>query len=492
MTRLLEVRGICKTFPGVRALSGIDFSLDAGRVHALVGKNGAGKSTLIKILSGVERPDEGTILLGSLETRFDNPSSAMAAGIAVVHQELSLVPQLSVAENLFLGRWPCRFARVDWSALRRRAKTLLAPLDETIDPTAAVGTLGVAQQQLVEIGKALSQGARILILDEPTSALSEADAGRLLRVVRELACGGVGIVYISHRLKEVQAVADDVTVLRDGRIVGRDEMRMFDRARLVALMVGKEPEQAPAIVRADHRKVMLSVCGLCQGDLLKDVSFQLHEGEILGIAGLVGAGRTELVRTIFGADPMDEGTIHVDGRAIRRPTIRKMLGLRVALLPEDRRRQSLLLTRSVRENLVLSVLWRLCRGILLSRRKESMLVDQLIRDLQVVAASSEVTVETLSGGNQQKVVLGKWLASRPRILLLDEPTRGVDVDAKAQILRILRELAGKGLSIVFISSELEEVLMLSHRVLVMARGRIVADRPVEEVDLSGIMLSAVA
>jgi ABC-type sugar transport system ATPase subunit len=480
-----------KSFPGVRALDGVDLSLAAGSVHALIGKNGAGKSTLIKIVSGVYSPDAGTITMDGDRRRFSSPGSAIDAGIVVVHQELSLVPGMSVAENIFLGRWPIKGGRLDWSRMRTDAETLLAPLDPTINVDLVASELGIAQQQIVEIAKALSRSPRVLILDEPTSALSETDADRLMKIVRDLARRGVGIVYISHRLGEVEAVADHLTVLRDGRTVAVGSMKNIDRKGMVALMLGEELAHTPPAAPSVQKEVALSVRGLRRDGVLKDISFDLHKGEILGIAGLVGAGRSELVRAIFGADPIDGGVIEVAGKAVRKPTPRRMRQLGVAFLPEDRRRQSLVLNRSLRENLVLAVLNRLRRALFLNKAAERSLVEKMIADLHIAAASSEVAVRTLSGGNQQKIVMGKWLAIEPRVLILDEPSRGIDVQAKAQIFRILEDLAASGMAIIFISSELEEVLLISHRVLTLARGRIVSDKPARDTDMGEIMLSVV-
>jgi ABC-type sugar transport system ATPase subunit len=490
MTALLEMRGITRSFPGVRALDMVNLRVEASSVHALIGKNGAGKSTLIKILSGVIRPDAGDILMDGGSRHFGSPAAAMSAGVAVVHQELSLVQGLSVAENLFLGRWLRRGGRVDWAAMRAASRAVFTRLDPSIDPDIEVGLLGIAQQQLVEIAKAILREPRVLVLDEPTSALSEADAERLLAIVRDLAEGGVGVVYISHRLAEIEAIADQVTVLRDGRTVGSSPMAALDRPTIVHMMLGEELGSAHETLPAVESEIALQVAHLQRGNALRDVSFTLRRGEILGIAGLVGAGRSELVRAIFGADRLDSGSVVVEGREISRPSPRRMRNLGVAFLPEDRKRQALFLDLSVRENLVLAVLKHLRERLFISRDKERSLVARLIADLQIAAASSDVAVRTLSGGNQQKIVMGKWLAIEPKVLLLDEPTRGIDVQAKAQIFRILGELAKNGLAVIFISSEIEEVLLVSHRVLTMARGRIIADEPTHEADLSRIMLSA--
>jgi ABC-type sugar transport system ATPase subunit len=490
MPHLLEMEGISKAYPGVQALSGVDFALERGEIHALCGKNGAGKSTLIRVLGGVVVPDGGRILLDGEPVALASPAGAMARGIAVVHQELSLVPGLAVAENLFLGRPQAWLVRR--GPMLAAARAVLSRLDSAIDPAAPVASLSIAQAQTVEIAKALAREPRILVLDEPTSALAEEDAERLLAILRRLAGEGVGIVYISHRLAEVERVADRVTVLRDGRTVASLETGAVDRRRVVELMLGEElshdAEFSPRV--PSRERVILRVRGLARRGVVEDVSFDLYEGEILGIAGLVGAGRTELVRLIFGVNRPDAGRIELAGRHVARPTPRAMRRMGVGFLPEDRKRQGLVLGLPVRENLSLAALGRISRLGLVQERRERTLVESLVRDLQVACASPEVPAGTLSGGNQQKIVIGKWLARDPRVLILDEPTRGIDVQAKAQIFRILERLAEAGVAVLFISSELEEVMVVSHRILTMAGGRIVRESVRREASLAEILLSA--
>ncbi|MDH3658405.1 MAG: sugar ABC transporter ATP-binding protein [Alphaproteobacteria bacterium] len=492
MSRLLKMSSISKGFPGVQALSGVDFTLDRGEVHALVGKNGAGKSTLIKILGGVFPPDGGDMKIEGKAVDLSSPHAAMEKGVAIVHQELSLVPQLTVAENIFLGRlgqgsgWWLR-----WTDLAAKAQTVLKRLDSAIDPKATVRDLSVAQQQLVEIAKALARDPHILVLDEPTSALADQDAERLLHILRRLASDGVGIVYISHRLAEVEQVADRVTVLRDGNTVSSVAMAEVDRRRIVELMLGEELSHGDDLHPPKNRgDVVLSVQGLSRSGVVEDVSFDLHKGEILGIAGLVGAGRTELVRLIFGCDQADAGEISIGGQRIERLSPRRMCGLGVGYLPEDRKSQGLVLDLSIRENMVMTVLHRMSDFGFMNRRRERDVVDQLIADLQVACSDTEMPARTLSGGNQQKIVIGKWLATKPALLILDEPTRGIDVQAKAQIFRILEGLAETGVAIIFISSEIEEVMMVSHRILTMANGRIVGETEGANADLADILLCA--
>jgi ABC-type sugar transport system ATPase subunit len=483
---LLRMRAISKTFPGVKALSGVDLDVTASRVHALIGKNGAGKSTLIKILGGVHRPDSGEIEITGEPVHFSSPSDAQAKGVAIVHQELSLVPGLTVAENILLGRWN---GWVDWSEMNRRARESLAELDADIPAEAVVSQLSIAQRQIVEIAKALAQKPRILVLDEPTSALSEPDAERLLTLIRRLAAQQIGIVYISHRLGEVEAIADEITVLRDGRTVASGPASEFDRVAIVSHMLG-----AGADLKRDPRpagsEIAMRVENLDYDGAAEPVSFTLHRGEILGIAGLMGAGRTELLRALFGADPVRGGHIVLNGETIRKPNPRRMRAAGMAFLPEDRKGQALVLGLSVADNMALTMLGKLRRGLFIDPARHRDMVDAQFRDLHIAAANPDVPVGTLSGGNQQKVVLGKWLATSPRVLLLDEPTRGVDVGAKAQIFKILEQLAAEGLAIILVSSEIEEVLTMSHRILTMARGRIVSDRPAHQSDMADIMLSA--
>jgi ribose transport system ATP-binding protein len=489
---LLAMEGITKTFPGVRALEHVELRVESGEIHALIGKNGAGKSTLIKILGGVYQPDEGRILIAGQEVGLPSPQASIAQGIAIVHQELSLVPTLSVAENIFLGRWRVDGGcwNIQWNNLRREAIKILRKLTSEIDPRARVGNLSVAQQQHVEIAKALSRGPRILVMDEPTSSLSSQDGDRLLKIVKALANSGVTIIFISHRLAEVEQVADKITVLRDGRTVGTSERGKMDRAGIVRLMLGRELTQTDVRPPEARDRVVLSVRHLCRRGVLNDVSFELHEGEILGLAGLVGAGRTELVRAIFGRDRIDSGEIHIAGINVRKPSPSRMRRLGIGLTPEDRKSQGLVLGSTVRENIVLTVLSRLTRLGLLKSRAEAMLVDRLIKDLQIITSGRNAVVRTLSGGNQQKVVIAKWLARKPRVLILDEPTRGIDVDAKAQILTILGRLATEGVGIIFVSSELEEVVAVSHRILTMSRGRIVGEMESHKASMQEIILSA--
>jgi len=477
MQAVLELQDISKSFPGVQALKGVGFDIGAGEVHALLGENGAGKSTLIKIMSGVHRPDAGSIRIDGREVSFASPLEAQRAGIATIYQELLLFPELTVAENIFLGHAPrTRFGAIDWGAMRRQAEQLLASLDiHDLDVGKIVGTLSVGNRQRVEIAKALSQNARILIMDEPTAALSEHDAGRLFDIVRLLRQRDVGIVYISHRLEEVFRLADRVTVFRDGEHVATKMVADTDRDDLIQMMVGRRIEQLFPKLTVPIGEPVLELKDITRRPATNGVSFTLRAGEILGLAGLVGAGRSELAQVIFGVTPADRGEIRIAGRpvAIRSPSAAKRHG--IGYVPEDRGIQGLVRAMRLRENVSLAVLGKIARGPFIDRGAEARLAEDAIRRFGIRASGIAQIVNKLSGGNQQKVVLGKWLASEPRILILDEPTRGIDVSAKAEIHRLMSELAGRGLAILMISSELTEVMGMSDRILVMREGRIVAE-----------------
>jgi D-xylose transport system ATP-binding protein len=480
---LLELRAITKDFPGVRALDGVSFDLEAGEVHALCGENGAGKSTLIKVLSGFYPAGTygGDILLDGRPVAFRSIHEAEQHGIALIAQELALVPELSVAENIALGKEPVRSGLIRWDQVRTNARRALELVGLDVDVDRPVRQLGIGQQQMVEIAKALIKSARVLVLDEPTAALTESDAVRLLRFLAELRTRGISSIYISHRLEEVFRIADRVTVLRDGRTVGTAPTRELTPDRVISLMVGREvttlyprPERATG-------EVALAVSGWSVEDplnpgrhVLKDVAFELREGEVLGIAGLMGAGRTALVSSLFGAGRSRvSGSLRVRGREGTAPfrSPQQAIAAGMALVSEDRKRYGLVLEASVGENITLATLRRFVRGLLLDNREREKQADVQARALRIKTASLRTIVNHLSGGNQQKVVLGKWLLARPRILFLDEPTRGIDVGAKAEIYQLVRDLAASGLAVVMVSSELPEVLGMSHRVLVLNQGR---------------------
>jgi rhamnose transport system ATP-binding protein len=474
---LLEVRDIEKTFPGVRALSGVSFEVRAGEVHALLGENGAGKSTLIKIISGVYEPDGGSILIGGRETRFTSPEDAKRAGVATIYQELLLFPELTVAENIFLGHAPrAGMGRIDWRAMRARAEALLASLEiDDLEANQVVGALSVGNRQRVEILRALSHDARILIMDEPTAALTESDVTRLFDIVRRLRARGVGIVYISHRLDEIFAIGDRVTVLRDGAYVGARNVADTNASELVQMMVGRRIDNLFPKTTVPIGAPVLEARDIVRHPMTKSVSLTVRAGEIVGLAGLVGSGRSELAQTLFGITPAESGEIRLMGEGV---TIRSAEGARskgIAYVPEDRGVQGLVRPMSVLHNFSLAALGALSRAGFIDRGAERRMAEEGVQRFRVKTSSVEEIAGRLSGGNQQKIVLGKWLANNPKLLILDEPTRGIDVGAKAEIHRLMSELAGAGVAILMISSELPEVLGMSDRVLVMREGRFVAE-----------------
>jgi rhamnose transport system ATP-binding protein len=474
---LLEVRDIEKSFPGVRALSGVSFDVKGGEVHALVGENGAGKSTLIKIISGVYEPDGGSILIDGRETWLASPDDARRARVATIYQELLLFPELTVAENIFLGHAPrAGFRRIDWAAMRAKAESLLASLE--IDDLAAdqiVGSLTVGHRQRVEILRAVSYDARILIMDEPTASLTEIDVKRLFDMVRRLKARGVGVVYISHRLNEIFEIADRVTVLRDGAYVGARRVAETTSAELVQMMVGRRIENLFPKTAASIGAAVLEARDIMRRPMTKGVSLTVRAGEIVGLAGLVGSGRSEFAQTIFGVTPPESGEIRLMGEMVRIDSPERARAKGIAYVPEDRGVQGLVRPMSVLHNLSLAGLGALSRFGFIDRGAERRLAEEGVVRFSVKTSSVDEVAGRLSGGNQQKIVLGKWLANNPKLLILDEPTRGIDVGAKAEIHRLMSELAGAGVAILMISSELPEVLGMSDRVLVMREGRLVAE-----------------
>jgi rhamnose transport system ATP-binding protein len=473
----LEVRDIEKAFPGVRALSGVSFEVRAGEVHALLGENGAGKSTLIKIISGVYEPDGGSILVDGKNVHFTTPDDARRAGVATIYQELLLFPELTVAENIFLGHAPrAGMGRIDWRAMRARAEALLASLE--IDDLAAnqvVGALSVGNRQRVEILRALSHDARILIMDEPTAALTESDVTRLFDIVRRLRARGVGIVYISHRLDEIFAIGDRVTVLRDGAYVGSRNVADTNASELVQMMVGRRIDNLFPKTIVPIGAPVLEARAIVRNPMTKSVSLTVRAGEIVGLAGLVGSGRSELAQTLFGITPAESGEIRLMGEAVTIDSAESARSKGIAYVPEDRGVQGLVRRMSVLQNFSLAALGSLSRAGFIDRGAERRMAEEGVQRFRVKTSSVDEVAGRLSGGNQQKIVLGKWLANNPKLLILDEPTRGIDVGAKAEIHRLMSELAGAGVAILMISSELPEVLGMSDRVLVMREGRLVAE-----------------
>lgn len=476
MSELLRLKGIRKTFGGVRALRGVDFDLVQGEIHALVGENGAGKSTLIKIISGAYRPDEGTIFLQGNPVNLESPRVAQDLGIVAVHQEPTLYPDLSVLENLFVGRFLRRGYWLDWPAMHREAERALTQLGATLPLRAPLQQLSRAQIQLVQIARALLVEARILILDEATAALSLEEVDRLYRILEDLRSRGVGIIYITHRLEEVFRIADRVTVLRDGEVVGRARVNEVNQEWLVRHMVGREVGAMYPRNPRPPGKPLLRVQNLTRQGVFEGISFEVREGEIVALAGLVGSGRSEVARAIFGLDPYDTGEVWIQGRRIP-PRPWEALRAGLMLLPEDRTRQGGILGLPVRWNLTFSILDQLKKGWALDKQAEESFVAEAIQNLSVRPPNPDLPLLALSGGNQQKVVLGRCLLVKPRVLILDEPTQGVDVGAKAEIHRTIDALVAQGLGVLLISSDLPEVLGMADRILVMHRGRLVAELP---------------
>ncbi|MFN3682817.1 MAG: sugar ABC transporter ATP-binding protein [Fimbriimonadaceae bacterium] len=487
---LLRMRGIRKEFPGVLALDGVDFTLRAGEIHALMGENGAGKSTLIKVLTGVHAPDSGTIELDGRPIRPRSAHDAVALGISTVYQEVNLVPYLSVAENFVLGREPRRLGRIDWREANRRAAEALARLEVRVDPASSLGSHSLAVQQMVAIARALDQNARILVLDEPTSSLDAREVERLFEVMRRLRAEGLGILFVSHFLDQVFAVSDRFTVLRNGRLVGELPARGTTRLQLVSLMLGREVDEETLAKRpepAAPAPPMVEARALGRRGSVEGLGFSVAPGETVGLAGLLGSGRTESARLLFGADRADRGELRLDGRRVRVRSPRHALRLRFGFCPEDRKSSGIVPNLSVRENIVLALQAR--RGWLrrLSLRRQREIADRFIRALGIATPDAEKPVGTLSGGNQQKVILARWLASEPRFLILDEPTRGIDVGSKAEIERLMADLRKEGLAILFVSSELEEVVRNCHRVCVLRDRRQVGLLEGDRVDAGAIL-----
>lgn len=473
---LLQMKGISKAFPGVQALEDVDLDLYRGEVHVLVGENGAGKSTLTKILAGAYEKDAGQIIIdGEVQSRWD-PAVSRAKGVAMVYQDFNLVPFRSVMENIFLGREKKRWGIfLDKAAMRREASQQTEAIGVPVNPRAAIMTLGVAQQQMVEIAKALSLDARILVLDEPTSALTVREIEQLFDAIRRLKARGVGIVYISHRLEEVPIIGDRLTVLRDGRLVGTKQVSDTNTGEIVTMMVGREiKEMFPRHYR-EPGEVAIRVQGLCTRDKLKDVSLEVRCGEIVGLAGLVGAGRTETARVIFGLDSRSAGTIDIMGKPQRHVDPPGAVKAGIGMCPENRRQDGLFGILPLKANLVMSSLWKLFRRGILVPRKEQQSAKEYVEKLGIQPPDLNRQVQYLSGGNQQKVVIGKWLMADPRILVFDEPTRGIDVGAKAEVHALMDELAYQGNAILMISSELPEIMGMSDRIYVMHEGRVTGE-----------------
>lgn len=489
---VLRAQGITKRFGGINALTDVHFELLPGEVHALLGENGAGKSTLIKVFTGVHQPDAGQLFLDGRAVAFDNPRAAREGGIAAIYQEPSLFPDLTIAENILVGRQPTRGGRVDWAEMQQVAGELLAGLGVRLDPRTKARNLSVAEQQFVEIARALSIHAKILIMDEPTSSLTLAEVADLFRIVRQLRAQGTAIIFISHRLEELFEVADRVTVLRDGSYVDTQPISAVTTRSLVQLMVGRTVDNLFPKLDVTPGEVVLEVKDLCRAGAFQDISFTLRAGEIVGMAGLVGAGRTEVARALFGTAPADSGEIRVRGKPVRITSPQQAMRLGLAYVPEDRQHQGLVLPMSIAQNITLPRVASFAQGGMIRSRTETEAAERAADRMEVKRADVRQQARELSGGNQQKVVLAKWLEMQPRILILDEPTRGIDVRTKSAVHGLMSSLAAQGIAILMISSELPEVLGMSDRILVLREGVLVAEIDRADANQETIMLAATA
>lgn len=487
----MDMVNIYKSFHNHPVLKNVDFTLRAGEIHALMGENGAGKSTLMKILNGIYTKDHGKIFILDKEQEIDSPKKAASLGIAMIHQELNLVPELTVMENMFLGR---EFVRgksgwIDWERMKSESQKWLDRLGVQIDPACKVGDLSVGQQQMVEIAKALSMRAKILVLDEPTSALTNHEIEMLFEVMLSLKKQGVGMIYISHRMEEIFRICDRITVLRDGTYIGTRKTSETNIDEIVQMMVGREitdwyPRRKVELGEERIRVEQLS------DEKVKEIQFSIRSGEVLGIAGLMGAGRTEIANLLFGVSPKRSGTIWLDGKEVKIKNPIDAIRQGIAYVTEDRKQKGLILTMSMEENLTLTTLKSLAKYGWIQRESRAKLTDDLIQELKIRPQNKDLEVRYLSGGNQQKVVLGKWIATKPKVLILDEPTRGVDIGAKAEIYQLINRLAGEGVAVLLISSDLPELLKMSDRVLVMSEGRITGEFTREEVTQEKVMKAA--
>jgi len=490
--QVLAVAGVDKSFPGVKALQGVDFAVRAGEVHALVGENGAGKSTLIKVMTGVYQPDHGAVLLGRDTVTLRTPLEAQQRGVSTIYQEVNLVPLMSIARNLFLNREPRRFGLIDTARMKREATAILGDYGVHVDVSRPLRSLGLGAQQMVALARAVQIRARVVIMDEPTSSLEQREVRTLFRVIERLRDDGIAIVYVSHRLDELYAICDRVTVMRDGRVVHVGELSELNQLRLVSLMLGRDATGLGE--RRHERRVsdpgaapVLAAHDLTVRHELDDVSLSIRAGEVVGLGGLLGAGRTETARAVAGALPLDSGSVEVAGRTLRRHSTAAAIRAGVVMLPEDRKADGILPNLSVRENIVLASLPQVSRGGLVSRARQDEIVSYYTKRLRIKASSPEQRVGELSGGNQQKVMLARWLALHPKVLLLDEPTRGIDVGAKAEVQGLVDELAGDGLAVLLISSELDELLDASMRVIVLRDHRVVGNLTGAQVSEQALM-----
>lgn len=489
---ILTMKNISKSFSGVAALKNGELTLESGEVVALMGENGAGKSTLMKILTGIYEKDGGTITYMGKEVEFKGPAASEKAGIAIVHQELNMMNDLTVAQNLFIGKECMKGMFIDDALMVEKAKALFDVLNIDINPAERIGALTVGKQQMVEIAKAISGDAKIIIFDEPTAALTDSEIEELFKVINDLKKKGTGIVYISHRMDEINIISDKVTVMRDGEFVGTLVTKDCDKNDIIKLMVGRtifsEPKTASGV--AEDAPIILKCEHLSRGKAVRDVSFELKKGEILGFSGLMGAGRTEVARLIFGADKLDEGKIYISGKEVKINSPKDAVEAGIGYLSEDRKRFGLIVDKSVEENTVIASLNNFIKGVFIDNTKTKNVSEKYVSELKTKTPSVSQLVKKLSGGNQQKVVIAKWLVRNCDILIFDEPTRGIDVGAKSEIYALMEELAKAGKSIIMISSELPEVLRMSDRVIVMCEGRITGTLDISEANQEVIMESA--
>jgi len=486
---ILSAKEISKRFGGLLALDKVGLDVRYGEVHAVVGENGAGKSTLMRILGGIINRDSGEVVFQQQQVDFSSPIESISAGIAVIHQELSMLPTLNVIENIFMGRMENRLGRVRWKKLEQKTMEVMNQVGLHIDPYSLVHHLSISQRQLIEIAKALSINASLIIMDEPNSSLTQTETRQLFAVIEGLKKRGISIIYVSHKIEEVLQISDRITVFRDGKYIGTIESADATQGKIVQMMVGRELQREMA--RSEHRtgEVLLEVRNLT-GRRFQDISFSLHKGEILGFAGLVGAGRSEIARAIFGVDPYDSGEVLLEGKAVHFQSTRQAIQSGLAMLQEDRKELSLFMGLPIWLNITISRLPRISPGGILVKKRIDELVHKFIRNLNIKISSPEYPVSSLSGGNQQKTTLARWLATAPKVLILDEPTHGIDVGAKAEIYKIMRTLAGQGIGILLISSELPEIVAISDRVVVMHEGTMTALLDHEEIDEDTIMKSA--
>jgi ribose transport system ATP-binding protein len=491
---ILEAREVTKRFPGVLVLDGVSFQLPPGEVHALVGENGAGKSTLIKVITGVYQPDEGQILFGGEEVSFASPRDSQAAGISTIYQEINLIPMRSVAQNVFLGREPrTRFGLLDADRMNREAAEILGRYGIQADVRVPLHSLGLGTRQMVAIARAVSLDARVVIMDEPTSSLEAREVEKLFQVIRQLRDENVGVVYVSHHLDELYEICEKVTVLRDGKLVHTGDLADLSKLQLIATMLGRELAEVEghATGFGENRDVesepVLRVQGLTRRHVLDDISFDVRPGEVVGLAGLLGAGRSETAKAIFGAQPLDSGEVTMAGKQVKTGSPPSAIKAGIAFLPEDRRSEGIIPGLSVRENIVAAAMPQLSRAGLVSEKAQNELVERFMERLGIKASSPDQPVGELSGGNQQKVMLARWLCLNPKVLILDEPTRGIDVGAKAEVQHLIDELAEDGLGVVMISSELEEVVEGSDRVVVLRNGSVVATLSGDEISEENLM-----